>query len=125
ATQVISRLRTALGVEVPLRAIFEAPTVETLASSIDAQAGGTADAGRRAPIPRIDRDRPIPLSFAQQRLWFIDRLEPGIAAYNVPNALRLQGDLDTAALAGALSEMVRRHEPLRTRFVEGPTGPEQ
>src|SRR4029453_11065190 len=111
ATQVISRLRSALGVEVPLRAVFEAPTVESLGSFFDAPA---APAGRGGSIPRLDRAGVIPLSFAQQRLWFIDKLEPGVAAYNIPNALRLEGELDEAALARALTEFLIRHTALRT-----------
>jgi len=122
ATQVISRLRSALGIEVPLRAVFESPTVESLAAFLDASAAPTRQGGA---IPRVDRGRPMPLSFAQQRLWFIDKLEPGVAAYNIPNALRLEGDLDAAALGRALTEILRRHEALRTRFVEGSGGPEQ
>ncbi|HEU5182484.1 MAG TPA: amino acid adenylation domain-containing protein [Candidatus Polarisedimenticolia bacterium] len=122
ATQVISRLRSALGVEVPLRAIFEAPTLAALAAFVEASAAPTRRGGA---IPRLDRRNPIPLSFAQQRLWFIDRLSPGIAAYNIPNALRLEGDLDKAALGWTLGEILRRHEALRTRFVEGAQGAEQ
>jgi amino acid adenylation domain-containing protein len=122
ATQVISRLRSALGVEVPLRVIFESPTVEKLGRWIES-ARAPAEAG--GPIRHLDRAGPMPLSFAQQRLWFIDRLEPGIAAYNIPNAIRLQGDLDVPALSRAMGEIVRRHESLRTRFVEGPEGPGQ
>src|SRR3989442_814475 len=102
ATQVISRLRSALGVEVPLRAVFEAPTVASLAKYLDTNAATTT---RGDPMPRADRSRPIPLSFAQQRLWFIDKLEPGVAAYNVPNALRLEGDLDVEALGRTLGEI--------------------
>ncbi|HEV7508315.1 MAG TPA: non-ribosomal peptide synthase/polyketide synthase [Thermoanaerobaculia bacterium] len=116
ATQVISRLRTALSVELPLRSLFEKPTVAGLASLAEAALrGGAAQLDPIVPAPRTS---PLPLSFAQQRLWFIDRLEPDGSAYNLPASLRLQGDLRLAALAAALSEVVRRHEVLRTRFVE-------
>ena len=125
ATQVVARVRASLGVELPLRALFEAHTVAGLAARTDALlregAGGAAE-----PVVRVPRDdAPLPLSFAQQRLWLIDRLEPGSAAYNVPFRLRLRGGLDVRALAGALGEIVRRHEALRTVFhaVEG--GPVQ
>ena len=98
ATQVVSRARQAFGVEVPLRALFEAPTVAGLAGRIEALRG----AGRRAapPIERVPREGPLPLSFAQQRLWLVDRLEPGSAAYNMPFALRLRGALDARGAAG-------------------------
>ena len=76
-----------------------------------------AEAGTTAAIPRVPRDAPLPLSFAQQRLWFLDRLGAGVG-YNVPGALRLSGRLDVAALGAALDEIVRRHEALRTTFPE-------
>ncbi len=115
ATRVVSRVRGALGVELPLRALFEAPTVAGLAERVDAllRAGTDTDAPPLVPVPR---DRPLPLSFAQQRLWFIDRLQPGSPAYNIPFALRLKGALDVGALERSLAEIVRRHETLRTRF---------
>ncbi len=117
ATRVVSRLREALRVEVPLRALFEAPTVAGLAGRIDAllREGAGTDAPPLVPVPR---DRPLPLSFAQQRLWFLDRLEPGSTAYNVPRALRLRGALDAGVLGRVLAEIVRRHEALRTVFGE-------
>src|SRR5205085_1846284 len=76
-------------------------------------------------IPQAPRDREIPLSFAQARLWFLDRVRPGSAVYNVPVAWRLRGRLEPAALAAALTEIVRRHEALRTRFADGAEGPVQ
>jgi amino acid adenylation domain-containing protein len=113
ATQLISRVRSALGVELPLRALFETPTLGALAARIDEAKG----AGAEAPPPRpADRSGPLPLSFAQQRLWFLDRLEPGRATYNLPFALRLEGALDVDALERSFREMVRRHEILRTTF---------
>ncbi len=115
ATQVISRLRSALDVDLPLRRLFEAPTVAKLAAVVAAQrspAGG-------APVPplrRVSRQVPLPLSFAQERLWFLDQLEPGGSWYNLPIALRLSGYLEVPVLAACLTEIVRRHEALRTTF---------
>jgi amino acid adenylation domain-containing protein/non-ribosomal peptide synthase protein (TIGR01720 family) len=114
ATRLVSRIREAFGVELSLRSLFEAPTVAALAGEVAAALRG----GRLAlpPLTALPRVGPIPLSFAQQRLWFIDRLEPGTAAYNMPVAVRFTGPLETAVLARALSEVVRRHEVLRTSF---------
>ncbi|HEX8272559.1 MAG TPA: amino acid adenylation domain-containing protein, partial [Longimicrobiaceae bacterium] len=125
ATRVAARAQAALGTEVPLRALFEAPTVAGLAARVDEllRDGAGVAAG---PIARVPRDgSPLPLSFAQGRLWFIDRLEPGSAAYNVPFPLRLRGPLDARALAAALTEIVRRHEALRTVFRASDNEPEQ
>ncbi|HEU0299006.1 MAG TPA: amino acid adenylation domain-containing protein, partial [Longimicrobium sp.] len=111
ATRVVSRIRKAFDAEVPLRALFEQPTVAGLAACI---AGSEqADA---SPLTAIDLDGPLPLSFAQQRLWFLDQLTPGDSSYNVPLALRLRGTLDAGVLERALGEIVRRHESLRTTF---------
>ncbi|MDX1996072.1 MAG: amino acid adenylation domain-containing protein, partial [Thermoanaerobaculia bacterium] len=149
ATRLVSRLRAASGVEVPLRNLFETPTVAGLAEFIAARVAPptaapapasdrTLDrtrlaaliaarkkAGGDRPFPRLEGDGPFELSFAQSRLWFLDRLYPGSAQYNVPAGLRLHGPLDIAALAGALADVVRRHETLRTRFAAGPQGPMQ
>nr|QEO74597.1 condensation domain-containing protein [uncultured bacterium] len=116
ATQVVSRIRDALDVELPVRALFESPTVAELA---EATVGGVR--AEAPPIEPAGRDGELPLSFAQQRLWFIDQLEPGGSEYNVPSAVRLKGDLDQAALERALGAIVSRHESLRTTFrtVEG------
>ncbi|HEX6911655.1 MAG TPA: amino acid adenylation domain-containing protein, partial [Longimicrobium sp.] len=113
-TQVAIRLGRALGVEVPLQALFEADTLAEFAAAVDALTRG----GRQSadPIVAVGRHRPLPLSFAQQRLWFIDRLQPGSATYNIPAALRLRGPLDVPALERALAEVVGRHESLRTTF---------
>ncbi|RKH67424.1 non-ribosomal peptide synthetase [Corallococcus interemptor] len=115
ATQVVSRVRAETGAELPLRTLFEASTVEALASRIEASARGPQGSGRPPLVP-VPRGGPLPLSFAQQRLWFLDRLEPGSVHYNVPAALRLDGPLDTGALARGLQELVHRHEALRTSF---------
>ncbi|MBV9772680.1 MAG: amino acid adenylation domain-containing protein, partial [Gemmatimonadetes bacterium] len=116
ATRVIARVRDAFRVEVPLRVLFEAPTLAAFAERIDARAAAGGEAV--AAIPRVPRDRPIPASFAQQRLWFIDRMEPGSSAYHIPYALRLRGAVDPAALERALAGVVRRHESLRTVFAD-------
>src|SRR6185312_11698252 len=122
ATQVISRVRQVFGVEVGLRRSFEEPTVRGLSSCIEEQlragAGVTVPLLRRAGVEGPGRgSRLLPLSFAQQRLWFLDQLEPGSASYNLPLAVRLKGELRLAVLERTLSEIVRRHEVLRTRFV--------
>ncbi|MET0399988.1 MAG: amino acid adenylation domain-containing protein, partial [Longimicrobiaceae bacterium] len=123
ATQVISRVRQAFGVEVPLRALFEAPTVAALAARVEELRG--AGVSPAPPIERVPRGGALPLSFAQQRLWLVDRLEPGSAAYNMAAALRLRGALDAAALRASLDALVARHESLRTTFAERGGAPVQ
>ena len=115
ATQAVSRLREAFAVEIPLRRVFEVPTVAGMAESIEAarRAGQRLQAPPILPIPR---DGDLPLSFAQQRLWFIDQLEPGNSVYNFPAAIHLQGPLNVMALEQSVNEIVRRHEALRTTF---------
>jgi amino acid adenylation domain-containing protein len=125
ATQVVSRLRQALGVEIPLRLLFEKPTVAALAAEVEREVqahAGLAAAPLRPPLLPAPREGDLPLSFAQQRLWFLDQLEPGSAAYNMAAAFRLTGRLEIGALAGALSAIVRRHENLRTTFRTAPQG---
>ncbi|WP_324789364.1 non-ribosomal peptide synthetase [Streptomyces sp. H51] len=111
ATRVVSRLARDCGVEVPLRAVFEAPTVAGLAAYVDGAAGG---AGPDTAIGAADRGGPLPLSFGQQRLWFMDQLDPGSVEYVVPMAWRLRGPVDVAALRSALAAVVARHEVLRS-----------
>ncbi|MEO6809941.1 MAG: amino acid adenylation domain-containing protein [Isosphaeraceae bacterium] len=115
ATQVVSRLRDAYGVDVPLRALFEAPTVAALTERVEAaqQRGQNTNAGVIQPIPG---DEPPPLSFAQQALWYLDQLAPGQATFNVSAAARVAGPLDLDALERGLNELIRRHESLRTTF---------
>lgn len=114
ATQVISRVRSALKVDVGVRQLFEGPTVEDFSAAV---AAALNNGGASAPrIERASRTGPLPLSFAQQSLWFLDQLEPGNAFYNVPAAIRMSGRLDVRALREALQEIVRRHETLRTSF---------
>ncbi|RKG72301.1 non-ribosomal peptide synthetase, partial [Corallococcus terminator] len=114
ATQAISRIRAALGVELPLRALFEAPTVEALALRVEA-ARAKASPGV-PPLKPALRNGPLPLSFAQQRLWFLEQLEPQGALYNIPSLLKLEGPLDVAALEHAFNALIHRHEGLRTTF---------
>ncbi|CAG0937718.1 fengycin family lipopeptide synthetase D [Thermoflexales bacterium] len=114
ATQVVSRLNQTLKVQLPLRGLFEAPTIAELAGHLDALAHTpTPDQPRIVPTSRPEH---LPLSFAQERLWFLDQLEPGNPAYNIPSAVHLLGQLDVAALEHSLNEIVRRHEALRTAF---------
>ncbi|HST62463.1 MAG TPA: amino acid adenylation domain-containing protein, partial [Longimicrobium sp.] len=123
ATRVVSRIRGVFGVELPLRALFEGPTVAELAGRVEEM--------RRAglpvlpPVVPVQRTGVLPLSFAQERLWFLDRLEPGSTAFNIPVARRLGGAVDEAALERALGEIVRRHEALRTVFEEVDGAPVQ
>ncbi|HST60355.1 MAG TPA: amino acid adenylation domain-containing protein [Longimicrobium sp.] len=123
ATRVVSRVRELFGVELPLRALFEGPTVAELAGRV----GEMRRAGLPVlpPVVPVDRTGALPLSFAQERLWFIDRLEPGSAVYNLRVARRLGGALDEAALERALGEIVRRHEALRTVFGQVDASPVQ
>jgi amino acid adenylation domain-containing protein len=120
ATQAVSRMREAFQVEISLRRLFEVPTVAGLAESIEAarQAGQDLLAPPILPVPR---NGDLALSFAQQRLWFFDQLEPGLSAYNIPAAVSLKGPFNLAALEQSLNEIVQRHESLRTTFkkVEG------
>ncbi|HLL48350.1 MAG TPA: AMP-binding protein, partial [Longimicrobiaceae bacterium] len=114
AMQVVSRVRAALGVEVPLRAVFDAPRLDAFAERVRRARSGDAEA--LPPLRRAPRHGPLPLSFAQERLWFLEQLAPGGAAYVMAGALRLAGALDAAALEWSLGEVVKRHEALRTTF---------
>src|SRR5688572_19435369 len=113
ATRAVSRVRELFGVELPLRALFEGPTVAEMAGRVEEM--------RRAglpvlpPVVPVERTGALPLSFAQERLWFLDRFDPG-TSWNLPFALRLRGALDVDALERSLGEIVRRHEALRTTF---------
>ncbi|MBD1938355.1 non-ribosomal peptide synthetase [Microcoleus sp. FACHB-68] len=115
ATQVISRLREALQIELPLRYLFESPTVAGLGERINA-ANVKEKSLKAPPIVSASRPKELPLSFAQQRLWFLDQLAPGDPAYNIPAAVHLKGELNVPALEKSLNEIIYRHEVLRTSF---------
>ncbi|MBV9108432.1 MAG: amino acid adenylation domain-containing protein, partial [Gemmatimonadetes bacterium] len=123
ATRVVSRVRGVFAVELPLRALFEGPTVAELAGRVEEMR--RAELPVLPPVVPVERTEALPLSFAQERLWFIDRLEPDSAVYNIPAAWRLEGALDEAVLERALGEVVRRHEALRTTFGEADGTPVQ
>ncbi len=120
AIQVVSRLRQSFGVEVPLTALFEASTVAALAEGLTTARWGKETSAAPPLFPALRNGNP-PLSFSQQSLWFIDQLEPGSFAYNVPAAVVLEGSLDVSVLQECLNAICRRHEILRTTFtaVEG------
>jgi len=120
ATRVVARLAAAVG-EVPVRLLFERPTVAGLAELLTEHRRGHAP----APIVRVDRDGPLPLSFAQQRLWFLDQLDPGSVEYTIPLAWRLTGSIDVAAMRAALTEVANRHDALRTTFTTVDATPTQ
>jgi acyl carrier protein len=121
ATQVVSRVREAFQVELPLRDLFESPTVQKLAQRLDATQAD-ASSHHAPPLKRTERLGATPLSYAQQRLWFLDQLEPGSPFYNIPLALQITGDLKVDAFEHSLRELIRRHEVLRTTFrAEGGT----
>jgi hypothetical protein len=101
--------------EIGVRSVFEHPTVEGLAGRIEAMLR-TVEKDDAPPLIRVSRGQRLPLSFSQQRLWFIEQLDPGNAVYNIPGAVRLAGRLDLGALESVVNEIIRRHEVLRTRF---------
>ncbi|WP_267880751.1 condensation domain-containing protein, partial [Streptomyces sp. FXJ7.023] len=121
ATKLVSRIRTDIGAELPIRQLFETPTV----AGISAALADKARAARRGVVAVDPRPARIPLSYAQQRLWFLNRFEGPSATYNAPVALRLTGALDQEALRQALADVVTRHESLRTVFAEDAEGAHQ
>nr|WP_246860024.1 non-ribosomal peptide synthetase [Rhodococcus opacus] len=121
ATQVVSRLGAALDTRVPVRVIFEASTVAALAVRAEQHAG---EGGRPALTRRV-RPARIPLSLAQQRMWFLNQFDPESAAYNIPLVVRLSGELDVAAIQASVLDVFARHEALRTVFPDSAQGPAQ
>ncbi|WP_413206152.1 amino acid adenylation domain-containing protein [Rhodospirillum sp. A1_3_36] len=123
AIQVVSRIREAWAVELPIKALFDTPTVRTLAERLT----GTAPAGLPPPVRALTPEEraAAPLSFAQQRLWFLDRLEGRSLAYHIAGAIRISGPLDVAALGRVIAEIARRHDALRTTFPDRDGAPVQ
>ncbi|WP_442972049.1 amino acid adenylation domain-containing protein [Rhodococcus sp. P1Y] len=121
ATQVVARLGVALDAQIPVRVLFEVSSVEALAARVESQVGSGA---RAALVAGVRPDR-IPLSLAQQRMWFLNRFDPESAAYNIPVAIRLSGALDVSALGSAVGDVVARHESLRTVYPEVEGAPVQ
>lgn len=119
ATQVISRIRQAVQVEVPLRTLFEAPTISALAKRIgQLQQQADQTVPQKPALRSVPRTGPLPVSFAQHRLWFLQRLSPESSSYNSPLCLRIRGNLQITALQDCINEIVRRHESLRTSYCE-------
>ncbi|QYC41602.1 Linear gramicidin synthase subunit B [Nonomuraea coxensis DSM 45129] len=121
ATQVMFRIQDDLRVDFPLYLIFSAETLAELAEEVEASRAEQRQ-DTPPPLPRAPRDGALPLSFGQERLWFLHRLAPCSTAYNVPTACRLSGRLDAAAFSAAFDRLVARHEILRTRYVENDAG---
>ncbi len=122
ATRLATRIEESFGVALPLRVLFERTTVARQAEAVEQT---LAARSTHSPIPRLPRTGPALLSFAQERLWFLEQLVPGSPAYNIPGAVRLKGRLDVPALERCLGELVRRHEILRTTYTVEPSGPVQ
>ncbi|MFD2688017.1 amino acid adenylation domain-containing protein, partial [Streptomyces phyllanthi] len=118
AVQVTFRVRDVFGIEIPFSAPFDRPTLRGLAALLE----GPRTEPALPPVTPVSRDQPLPLSFGQQRLWFIDQLEPGSAEFVMPTRVRFASDVDVAALGAALDTITARHEILRTRLVTGPDG---
>ena len=116
AVQLLSRIRSTFDVEAPLGAFIDDPTLSRMAEFVE-HALEDGNAVSAPPLESVDRNVPLPASFAQQRLWFLDQLEPGRALYHMPAAVRLTGRLDISAFERALNDVVRRHEVLRTTLV--------
>ncbi|MCP5004726.1 MAG: amino acid adenylation domain-containing protein, partial [Planctomycetes bacterium] len=116
ATQLVSRIRDALQIDIPLRKVFEAPTVCRLAECVTTALQSTSQL-QTPPLKQIHRQGKMPLSFAQQRLWFLDQMEEGSSFYNISSSFCFTGDLDVSALHQSLNTIVSRHETLRTSFI--------
>ncbi|MDJ1181650.1 non-ribosomal peptide synthetase [Roseofilum casamattae] len=116
ATQVLSRIGDTFSLELPVRELFQLPTIAELAQRIEIACNETSTGLQLPAIAPTEKDAEIPLSFAQQRLWFLDRLEGKSATYNIHRAIRLEGSLNVAALEATLGEILHRHEVIRTTF---------
>jgi amino acid adenylation domain-containing protein len=116
ATQLVSRVRNALLVDLPLRDVFAAPTVAAMTEVIKTIRAGDHTQDDAPPLRPIEHAGPLPLSFSQERMWFLNQLDPGSPHYNMPSVLRVSGRLDTAAFERSLNTIIRRHEILRTTF---------
>jgi amino acid adenylation domain-containing protein len=116
AMQILSRIRDAFQIDLPLRTLFESPTIAEMAERLEVETGRSDGSHIRA-IKRADRGSELPLSFAQQRLWFLTQLDPTSAFYNIPVAVKLSGRLKVEALRRAVDELINRHEALRTVFI--------
>ncbi|WP_139181918.1 condensation domain-containing protein, partial [Pseudomonas sp. HMSC057H01] len=110
ATRLVSRIRQDLGIEVSLKSLFEQPVLQGFVESLGEKPAEVP------PITPVTREQPLPLSYAQERQWFLWQLEPESAAYHIPAALRLRGGLDVVALQRSFERLAQRHESLRTRF---------
>ncbi|HYO67722.1 MAG TPA: amino acid adenylation domain-containing protein, partial [Archangium sp.] len=121
AMRVMSRLREALKVDLPVRVLFEAPTVAELAKRLESVSEAKPES-RPPPLVPVPRQGALPLSFTQRRLWFLDRFHPSSALYNLAWVLRLEGVLDVGALERSFQALVHRHEALRTTFPQGDQG---
>jgi amino acid adenylation domain-containing protein len=115
ATQILARVREALGVELPLRTLFEAPTVEAFAAQVE-RARATAGAATLVPMRAVPRGDVLPLSYAQERMWFLEQLAEGHTSYHLPLGLQITGPLNVGLLDQTFGEVIRRHEVLRTHF---------
>jgi amino acid adenylation domain-containing protein/non-ribosomal peptide synthase protein (TIGR01720 family) len=121
ATRLAARVRVAFGIDLPLQVLFASPTVAVLARELEERLAGERWR-QMPPLTPVPRRGPAPLSFGQERLWFLEQLEPGTGAYNVPVALRIEGSLNVPALERSFDELLRRHEALRTAFPAGSEG---
>ena len=124
AVRMLSRVRATFQIQLPIKLIFEHPTIEGLAACIESMVGGEV-AGAAQPILRALAGQDSPASFGQEQLWFFDQFHPNSSAYNVPVALRISGSLQPAIIERALTEIVARHEALRTVFTAGQGRPMQ
>ncbi|MDP9119995.1 MAG: amino acid adenylation domain-containing protein [Acidobacteriota bacterium] len=125
ATQVVLRVRQAFSIELPLYTLFENPQLSSFAEQVERTGSQAEPPPSGTLLQRVPRDGDLPLSYGQQRLWFLVQLEPESPVYNIPAVVRLAGRLDTGSLARSLDEIRHRHEALRTSFPAAGSGPVQ